>query len=416
MTNTQMKILIWSQHFWPESFRINEIAQELQENGHEISVLTGKPNYPLGKIFSGYKAAGLQSERYGQISINRVPLYPRGKGGALNMVLNYLSFIFSALIFAPFIYRGKKFDIIFIYGTSPLIQGLSAIPLKFFTGAKIVTWVQDLWPEDLESTGYIKNKYVLKINEWPAKFLYFFSDRILIQSKGFYDPVLRLAAGRELFYLPNPAEKAVFLRGANGPLPEMFEYMSQGFHIVFAGNIGNNQSIETIVEAACILINRPDITFTIVGDGSRLDFLREKVSAHKLKNIKILGRHPVALMPAIYERADALLVTLGSTNNLSLTIPSKIPAYMASAKPILAAINGFGAEVIKEADCGFTCSACNSRGLADIIEKLYLIPANERLEMGNRGRIYAECNYQPNIIIKDIVKHFRETLDQDERK
>jgi glycosyltransferase involved in cell wall biosynthesis len=407
-----LKILIFSQHFWPESFRINEIALELQEQGHKISVLTGKPNYPLGKIFPGYKAMGLQSELYNLIYINRVPLFPRGGGGAINMLLNYLTFIFSALIFSPFIYQRRKFDIIFIYGTSPLIQGLSAIPLKFFTGAKIVTWVQDLWPEDLESTGYIKNKFILKINEWPAKILYFFSDRILIQSKGFYEPVLRLAAGKQLFCVPNPAERAVFLRKTEVSLPNTFDFMNNGFNIVFAGNIGNNQSIETIIEAANILKKIPQITFSIVGDGSRLKFLKEKVTTLQLKNINILGRYPVESMPAIYERADALLVTLGAIGNLSLTIPSKIQAYMASAKPILSAVDGLGAEVVNEAACGLTCPAGNSEELAKIIEKLYLMSDNDRNEMGIRGRRYAEKHYHPSVVVKNITNHFRATLGQ----
>lgn len=407
-----MNILILSQYFWPESFRINEIALGLQEQGHKISVLTGKPNYPLGEIFPGYKAMGFQYELYDQININRVPLYPRGRGGAFNMILNYISFIFSALIFSPFIYRSRKFDIIFIYGTSPLIQGLSAIPLKFFTEARIVTWVQDLWPEDLESTGYIKNKFILKINEWPAKILYFFSDRILIQSNGFYEPVLRLAAGKQLFCVPNPAERAVFLRKTKVSLPHAFDFMSNGFNIVFAGNIGNNQSIETIIEAANILKKIPQITFSIVGDGSRLKFLKEKVTTLQLKNINILGRYPVEVMPAIYERADALLVTLGAIGNLSLTIPSKIQAYMASAKPIVAAVDGLGAEVVNEAACGLTCPAANPEELAEIIEKLYLMSDNDRHEMGIRGRHYAEQHYHPSVVVENIINHFRATLGQ----
>ena len=270
-----------------------------------------------------------------------------------------------------------------------------------------------MWPEDLESTGYIKNKFILKINEWPAKILYFFSDRILIQSKGFYGPVLRLAAGKQLFCVPNPAERAVFLRKIEVSLPSAFDFMSNGFNIVFAGNIGNNQSIETIIEAANILKKIPQITFFVVGDGSRLKFLKEKVADLQLKNIHILGRFPVEVMPAIYERADALLVTLGAIGNLSLTIPSKIQAYMASAKPIVAAVDGLGAEVVNEAACGFTCPAGNSEELAKIIEKLYLMSGSDRHEMGARGRRYAEQHYHPSVIVKNITNHFRATLGRE---
>ena len=160
-----MNLLIFSQHFWPESFRINELAEELACRVENVYVLTGKPNYPEGKIFKGYQVNGIQVEKWGSIKIYRVPIILRSRGGMLRMIANYLSFIVATFFIGPILLRKNKIDIIFIYGTSPLIQGLSAIPLKLLFRAKLVTWVQDLWPEDLYSTGYITNKHILKIKK-----------------------------------------------------------------------------------------------------------------------------------------------------------------------------------------------------------------------------------------------------------
>ena len=392
-----MNILIFSKHFWPERFIINELAQDLRNEGNHVSVLTGKPNYPGGDIFSGYKASGSQKDSFDGITVHRVPMFPRGKGGLLRLLLNYVSFNLSAMFYAPFLLRKEKIDVIFVYGTSPLIQGLSAIPIKFINKAKLAVWVQDLWPEDLVTTGHVKdtNTTVLKINEWAARLLYFFTDQILIQSESFRAPVTRLAPNKEILFLPNAADRSVFESSDKFILPSNLNFLKDGFNVLFAGNIGNNQSIETIVSAAEILKNKEEIKIVMVGSGSRSSFLKEEVDKRGLSNLIIAGRYPPDMMPVIFNYSQILLVSLAKKDSLSWTVPCKVQAYFAAGKPVVASLDGEGARIVNESGAGRACSAEDSQSLATCILELYAMSSSERDEMGKKGRIYAERHYHP---------------------
>ena len=406
-----MNILIFSQYFWPESFRINEIAQDLHKAGESVSVLTGKPNYPGGVVFPGYTALGTQSETFSGVTVHRVPLFPRGRGGGLRLFANYISFIFSALLYGPILLRKEKIDIIFVYGISPLIQGLAALPLKFFFKAKLVVWVQDLWPEDLASTGYITSPALLKINEWPIKLLYQLTDRVLIQSESFRAPINRLMPQKELHVLPNPAEREVFAQSSLAALPDALEFMKQGFNVVFAGNIGNNQSVETIVEAADILKDCAGLRILMIGSGSRSEYLQGEVQERNLQNLVVAGRYPTEAMSAIYAQSNALLVSLAKKDNLSRTVPSKVQTYMAAGKPIIASIDGEGARIIRESRAGLICQAEDAHGLAECIKELYAMTETRRNEMGRMGRVYAEEHYHPSKVVQQLMSHFATVLE-----
>ena len=401
-----MNLLIFSQHFWPESFRINELAEELACRVENVYVLTGKPNYPEGKIFKGYQVNGIQVEKWGSIKIYRVPIILRSRGGMLRMIANYLSFIVATFFIGPILLRKNKIDIIFIYGTSPLIQGLSAIPLKLLFRAKLVTWVQDLWPEDLYSTGYITNKHILKINEFPVRILYYFTDLILVQSNAFYAPIKRLTSNKNIDYLPNAAEKKVFLKEKKIDLPEIFKTLKGKFNIIFAGNIGKNQSIDTIIKAAEILQNQDEIRIIMIGSGSYSRTLISKILEKKLKNIVVTGRFDAILMPVIYEFSDALLVTLGDATNLSWTVPSKVQTYMAAGRPIIGSVSGEAKRIIETSESGFVCESGDAFGLAECILKIYNMDEQTRCVMGNSGRSYAELNFHPDKIAEKLLGYF----------
>lgn len=406
-----MNILIFSKHFWPESFRINELAQDLRDEGENVSVLTGKPNYPAGNIFPGYTASGTQTETFDGIKVRRVPMFPRGQSGVRGLLLNYVSFNLSSMFYAPFMLRKEKIDVIFVYGTSPLIQGLSALPLKLFFKAKLVVWVQDLWPEDLVTTGYVKNPAILKINEWAARILYRYSDQILIQSESFRVPVTRLAPNKDILFLPNAAERSVFesLEAAE-PLPESLGFMKNGFNVVFAGNIGNNQSIETIVEAAELLKGRTDIRIVMVGSGSRSEYLKEEVEKRGLTNLVIAGRYPSKVMPALFAHSQGLLVSLAKKDSLSWTVPCKVQAYLASGKPIVAALDGEGAAIVRQSGGGVVSPTEDAKSLAACIVELYAKTDEERKNMGIRGRNFAEEHYHPKKIAKQLISYFSATI------
>lgn len=404
-----MNILIFSKHFWPERFIINELAQDLRNEGNHVSVLTGKPNYPAGDIFPGYKASGSQIDSFDGITVHRVPMLPRGKRGLFGLLLNYVSFNLSAMFYAPFLLRKEKIDVIFIYGTSPLIQGLSAIPIKYIYNAKLVVWVQDLWPEDLVTTGHVKNTntVVLKINEWAARVLYFFTDQILIQSESFRAPVTLLAPNKEILFLPNAADRSVFERSNNFILPPNLDFLKDGFNVVFAGNIGNNQSIETIVSAAEILKNKEGIKIVMVGSGSRSSFLNEEIDKRGLSNLIVAGRYPSDAMPAIFNYSQILLVSLAKKDSLSWTVPCKVQAYFAAGKPVIASLDGEGARIVNESGAGRACPAEDSDSLAECILELYSMSSSERDEMGKKGRMYAERYYHPTKIARQLLSYFQ---------
>ena len=156
-----MKLLVWSQYFWPESFQINDVVAALAATGHEVTVLTGKPNYPSGEIVKGYRAAGVEEDVFSGADVKRVPLIPRGPGGGLRLALNYLSFIASGYFRAPAVLQRRDFDAVFVFAPSPLLQALPALAFARRRKVPLALWVQDLWPEALAATGFVQNRVLL---------------------------------------------------------------------------------------------------------------------------------------------------------------------------------------------------------------------------------------------------------------
>lgn len=199
-----MRILVVSQYFWPESFVINDIVRILDEQGHFVVVATGKPNYPDGEVFDGYSAGGIQRERFtGRVDVLRVPLWPRGQGGAKGLILNYLSFVISGLIFLPGMLKGQKFDVILVFAPSPITQAIPAIFLKWLKRARLILWIQDLWPESLAATGFVRSPYLLKVFGWGVREIYRCCDKLLVQSQAFFKPVARYTDAEKIHYYPN---------------------------------------------------------------------------------------------------------------------------------------------------------------------------------------------------------------------
>ncbi|MBI5006897.1 MAG: glycosyltransferase family 4 protein [Nitrosomonadales bacterium] len=407
-----MKLLILSQYYWPESFRINEVARTLLEKGVEVEVLTGKPNYPRGTVFDGYRAAGCQQENHQGIVINRIPLYPRGRGG-WRLALNYLSFIFSGLLFAPWLLRKKRFDVIFVYAPSPILQAIPALFLGWLQGCPVVLWVQDLWPESLSATGHVRNRWILKVVERVVRFIYRHTDLLLVQSHAFIAPVRALASGTPIVYYPNSVDDS-FAVPFTGELPAV-EGLGKGFSVMFAGNIGSAQAVEVIVEAARLLQGQTDIHFVVLGEGSRWAWMRQQAQQLGLDNLHLPGRFPVETMPGFMQQASALLVTLADQEIFKATIPSKVQAYLAAGRPILACLNGEGADLVVTAGAGLAIPAENGRALADAILQLYRMPAAEREAMGVRGRLYYAENFAHDQLVDQLVTHLRSACDLEER-
>jgi glycosyltransferase involved in cell wall biosynthesis len=399
-----VNLLVVSQYFWPENFRINDLVKALSANGVHVDVLTGQPNYPAGEVFEGYRAGNFVTEKWGDATLHRTPLAPRGHGSVLRLIGNYLSFVLSGMFLGPFALRRKPVDVIFVYAISPILQAIPAIILKWLKGAKLVIWVQDLWPESLEATGFVRNRKLLAAVELVVRWIYRHADLILVQSEAFIEPVAALADRKKICYYPNSADD-VFLSSAPMENCEI-EGLEEGFSVVFAGNLGTAQAVETIIAAAALLKTRTNIRFVLVGDGSRSDWIREQLETQGLTNVFMAGRHPIESMPAILRRAGALLVTLKDEPIFYQTIPSKVQAYLAMGRPIVACMNGEGARIIRDAEAGISCPAEDAASLAAAIGLLADKTPAERDLLGQNGQRYFETHFNSKMLTKALIAHF----------
>lgn len=400
-----MRILVYSQHFWPESFRINDVVLSLHAAGHEVTVLTGQPNYPGGEVFPGYRAASTGVERWGDITVHRVPLVPRGANSARRLVLNYLSFIFSSVIFGAWRLRGLRFDVVFVYASSPLLQVISATVLARLKGCAIVTWVQDLWPQSLQATGYVRSPRMLAAVAAVVRWIYAQQHLVLVQSPGFVSPVRALAPpDLPVRVHPNPAEaQRISVGAATLTLPA-------GFNIVFAGNLGTAQALDSVLDAAELLRDLPGLRFVLVGSGQRSGWLAEQVRTRELGNVLLPGRYAPDQMPAILAQAQALLVSLVDDPAMALTVPSKVQSYLAAGKPVVAALRGEGASVVAEAGAGVACAAGDGAALAQAVRHLHAMPEAERAAMGAAGRRYHDEHYASAVLTPRLVAHLRDAI------
>ncbi|RZU46846.1 glycosyltransferase involved in cell wall biosynthesis [Fluviicoccus keumensis] len=409
-----MKILIVSQYFWPETFIINQLAIHLADQGAQVDVFTGKPNYPAGKIFEGYQSSGVLNEVYaGKVNVYRAPLRPRFSGRAKDLLLNYLSFVVSGLRYFPGFARGKEYDFIFVFATSPITAVIPAIPLKYKCNSSLVVWVQDLWPESLSATGFIKNRVALWLVGLMVRAIYFFADMILVQSKAFESQVAKYASLNKVSYYPNSIDPLSMASETNAALPDDIErVLRERFCLVFAGNIGHAQAVGVIIAAARKLIDLPEICFVLVGSGSMSEWVQSEARKYNLNNVILAGRYPIGVMSRFYDGAKGLLVTLKSDPVLDLTVPSKVQAYLASRRPILGALNGEGARVIVESGGGLVAPADDPEAFVRSIRAFYAMSDEERDAMGAAGHRYFENNFDMKQQVEKLVELFKVGLDE----
>lgn len=400
-----MRILIVSQYFWPENFRINALVASLVERGIEVEVLTGKPNYPEGKVASGYHAWGCQTELWQGATLHRVPLIPRGSNSSLRLLLNYLSFIFFGLFLGSWMVRKRYYDVIFVYGLSPILLAIPALFIGWLKGKKVILWVQDLWPESLSATGYICNRYAIGAVKLVVQYIYGHADLLLVQSKAFEAPIRALASDTPIVYYPNSVDDT-FAVTAQGESPNVAG-LDKGFSVMFAGNIGSAQAVGVIVEAATLLREFTDINFVVLGDGSSRKEMLDASQERGLTNLHLPGRFPVETMPGFMQKASALLVTLADHPIFAATVPNKVQAYLAAGRPIIACLNGEGAHLVEEAGAGLATPAEDARALADTILRMYRLPINERDEMGKNGRRYYQQHFSHEDLVDELIDHLQ---------
>jgi colanic acid biosynthesis glycosyl transferase WcaI len=401
-----MKILVVTQYFWPEQFRINDLCVELANRGHEITVYTGLPNYPEGRFYPGYSLKGPYKENWGKIKIIRAPLIPRGKNKSLQLALNFISFFKWSTMLAPFLVRGK-FDKIFVYEPSPITVAIPAIFISFFKRIPMILWVTDLWPESLEATGVVKNKTVLNLVAIMVKWIYKHTDRIFITSKGFKPRLIAMGVPEhKIKYWPQWAES--FFNNQTKTDYVDSHLPQSGFKIIFAGNIGSSQDFPTLIESAKLLSIDPNIHFIILGDGLMKKWAENEIQKLGLgSTFHFLGKKPVETMPYYFSHADALLVSLTDSDLFSITVPSKVQSYLASGKPIIASLNGEGAAIIEEWKAGLTAPATHPKILAAQIKKMSEMSKIDLKEMGDNALACYLSEFERNKLITELEVELR---------
>jgi colanic acid biosynthesis glycosyl transferase WcaI len=400
-----VRILVVSQYFWPENFRINDLVAEICDRGHEVTVLTGIPNYPSGEVFPEFRSNPGAFAKFGAASVVRVPMAPRGKGG-LRLMFNYASFAFGATVFGAWRLRGQVFDVIFVFEPSPITVGLPAVFLRYLKHAPLAFWVLDLWPETLEAIGVVRSRPVLKAVGHLVAFIYNRCDLILAQSKSFI-PQIRRYCGRDtaVEYFPSWSD-AEFDFSTVEPADEV--PAAEGvFSIMFAGNIGDAQDFPAILDAAEQLKDDKGVRWLIVGDGRASEWVRSEVVRRGLEHcFLLLGRYPVERMPSFFKHADALLVSLKDEPIFAMTIPGKLQSYLAAGIPVLAMLNGEGAKIIDCVGAGLSCPAGDGVALAAAVRKMAGMDIEERQRMGARGRAVSEQEFNRGALISKLISWF----------
>lgn len=387
-----MKTLIISQRYWPENFRINDIAESLVSFGHEVTVLTGLPNYPKGYILGEYKQGKNRVQHHNGVKIIRAKEIGRRKGVFFRF-LNYWSFQHYAKRVVNKL--DKDFDVVFINELSPIMSANPGLKYAKRHNKKVVMYEMDLWPESLLAGGIKKGSFIYNHYKKVSAKIYSQCDKILVSTKEHSEYIKSLPKCNNLNieYLPQYAD-GIF---------EQSDYPTEEngvIDLMFAGNIGKAQSVDTIIKAASLLKDNPKYRFHIVGSGSELENIKKLATELKTDNVVFYGQRPLEEMPQLYKMADAMLVTLEDKSYANMTIPGKVQSYMAVGKPVIGAINGSCANFIKNNDIGYACPSEDSEALANLITNLDL---KELQKIGEHSKDVYFKEYSKSIFMKRLI-------------
>jgi glycosyltransferase involved in cell wall biosynthesis len=399
-----VKILIISQYFWPENFRINDIAEYLSKKGYQVDILTGAPNYPDGKIFPDYQSNKKKYKFFYNCEIIRVPVYLRRDSSKINLFINYITFVLSSIIFGSFFLRKKKYDIIFTFATSPLTSALPAILFSKLKNVKSILWVLDLWPNILTELKIINNIFLYKVISLISEYIYKNTDLLLAQSLTYKNILKKKNTNTELLYAwPESINSDSSKLITN---PEELKYINNNsFKIVFTGNIGEAQNFDKVLEAAKILKDE-NIQWIIVGSGRYLSRLKNIVFKDNINNFNFLGAKHFSSIKYYHDLADVLFISLKSGYALSGTIPGKLQTYLTSNKFILGMIDGESKTIIENTKSGICVSPNDPEGLANII--LDLSKNRHKTILHNKDLVdnYLKSQFNKNDLLSNLNNFF----------
>jgi colanic acid biosynthesis glycosyl transferase WcaI len=411
--NIRVRLLLLSQWYLPEPQKVvSDLAESLREEGFDVTVLTGFPNYPEGRVYDGYRGRLWMRETLNGVPVIRVPLYADHSRSPIRRVLNFVSFALSAAFIG--FWLTPRADVIYVVHP-PLTTAFPAWLFSKLWRKPFVYEIQDMWPETLRATGLVNSERVLGLVGWFAQRVYRRALGIRVISPGFKEnliakgvPEAKIAVHSNWvdtqFYYPAKAE------------PERAQSLglSGHFNVMYAGAIGLAQGLETVLEAAETLNDTPSAQFVLVGDGADAERLRKQIVAKKLTNVRMLGRYPGEEMSQLYALADVLLIHLKDDPLFRITIPHKTFSYMAAGKPILAAVAGDTAKVVAEARAGVTCAPGDAKALADAVREMSSYSREQLASLGANGRKAACDRYSREAITSKIACWLRRLL-QDSR-
>jgi glycosyltransferase involved in cell wall biosynthesis len=399
-----MRILILSIYHDPEPIpKTGELARELQRRGHDVTVVTAFPHYPSGQLYPGYRLALWRREVREQVRVLRTFIYPyHGRRGSLRM-LNYLTWMVSSIQAA---WLAPPCDVIYVWHP-PLTVGISAWVISKLKRARYVYDVQDLWPESALASGLMRPGALVNLLYMLARWVYARAPAILVVSQAQAAYLRERGVDPQKITVANHwVETSAFQQESGRDVRAELGWDGK-FVVMFAGNLGMVQGLETVIEAAALLRHRPELLFVLVGDGSdraRLEALAERQGA---SNVRFVGRHPQVEMPAFMRAADALLVHLRPSGIANYAIPTKILSYLAASRPVVCATGGAASELVRAAGAGITTEPGSAAGLAGAISQIASLSPDARAKLGRNGRAYLDANFEKQTVIDGYERVLR---------
>lgn len=386
------KILIISQGYWPEVFPINTIVNQLSRSKFKIDVLTGYPNYPKGLFYKGFNPYRVSITKLSRHRIIRVPIIARGVNSKIGILLNYFSFIFSSILFGSIYLRKQEYDVILVYATSPIFQAYIGIYFKYIKKAKLITWVQDLWPNILKDTGVIKNLFLLNVIKVFVKNIYNSNDLLLAQSESFKKDINKISKTKvKVLYNPGYSEKKNYK-----------SKFKKNINILYAGNIGNAQPWENLLNF--LKVNKfKNFRFTICGEGQQYLNIKNYVKKNKIKNISLFGFLKNKKLEKQFSQSNYLLVMLKSGTDLNKTIPSKFQTYLFHGKPILALNDGEVYNFVKKYNLGFASRPDNFKEYQKIFEKIEKTNKYQYYQISKNVKKFYNKNFSQKKINEKLI-------------